>query len=186
MFVFYNDFFNTLIGTSISEVHDEVQQIEKATLFLNKGNVVGFNIFNIDSDLFSNGLLRTSKDLETFNNLEFVKDHNLTINNIDNLKVVKIVGCEQHPKSERLKVCQVTDGSNNWQIVTNAENAHINLVTGVAIAECYTPNGIKITKGKLLNAVSEGMFLSANTTMNDEYNQEGILELNDADLGNLY
>ena len=73
--------------------------------------------------------------------------------------VGEIVAAKQHPDADRLQVCQVNDGKNNYQVVCGAPNARIGIKVAFAPIGAELP-GIKIKKAKLRGVESFGMLCS--------------------------
>lgn len=107
---------------------------------------------------------------------------------IRNVIACKITSAEAHPDSERLRVCEVTDGKNFYRIVTGAGNVEIGDVVPVALDGAELPGGKKITSGELRGVRSEGMMCSGGELglTDDDYpgaEVNGILLLKDVPLG---
>lgn len=97
--------------------------------------------------------------------------------------VAQIVSCEQHPDADKLKVCQVTDGRNQYQVVCGATNARAGLKTAFAQVGAVLPGNFKIKRAKLRGIESLGM-LCAEDELGISDDHAGIMELaNDAPLG---
>ncbi|MDF2182087.1 phenylalanine--tRNA ligase subunit beta [Neptuniibacter sp. CAU 1671] len=94
--------------------------------------------------------------------------------------VGEILTAEQHPDADKLQVCQVTDGTETFQVVCGAPNARAGLKTAFATlgAELPTPDGtvFKIKKAKLRQVESFGM-LCAEDELGIADNHAGIMEL---------
>ena len=60
-----------------------------------------------------------------------------------NVVVVKILSAEQHPNADKLRVCIVTDGEQEYQVVCGAPNARKDLITAHAQigAELFSADG---------------------------------------------
>lgn len=81
---------------------------------------------------------------------------------IPNVVVAEILSAEQHPNADRLKVCQVNDGSGTpRQIVCGATNYKVGDKVPAALPGANLPNGMKIKSGKLRDVLSDGMLCSA-------------------------
>jgi phenylalanyl-tRNA synthetase beta chain len=101
--------------------------------------------------------------------------------------VAEIVAIEQHPDADKLRVCQVSTGSETFQVVCGAPNAAAGLkipfATVGAVLPGDTPKGFKIKKAKLRGVESFGM-LCAEQELGMSDNSEGLMELPvDATLG---
>jgi len=81
--------------------------------------------------------------------------------NIKNVVVGKILSVVPHENSDHLVVCQVEVGKDSpIQIVTGASNVNAGDIVPVALDGSTLPNGVKIKKGKLRGAESNGMLCS--------------------------
>ena len=78
---------------------------------------------------------------------------------ISNVVVGKLLSMERHPDSDHMWICQVDVAqAEPIQIVTGAWNIHPGDLMPVALHKSTLPGGVKIQKGKLRGAVSNGMF----------------------------
>ncbi|MCL4244923.1 MAG: phenylalanine--tRNA ligase subunit beta, partial [Candidatus Dadabacteria bacterium] len=87
---------------------------------------------------------------------------------LENVVVAEILDMGKHPDADKLSLCRVTDGENEYPIVCGASN----MKTGdkVALAKTGTvlppgpkfPEGITIKKAKIRGQVSEGMLCAEN------------------------
>ncbi|MFT5708607.1 MAG: phenylalanyl-tRNA synthetase beta chain [Oceanospirillaceae bacterium] len=108
-------------------------------------------------------------------------------NDFSKVIVAKILTAEQHPNADKLQVCTVSDGTEEYQVVCGAPNARAGLITGYAQigAELFDPTGksFKIKKAKLRQVESFGM-LCADAELGLSEESDGIMELSaDAPLG---
>ena len=95
---------------------------------------------------------------------------------LDTVIVARIESCEQHPNADRLRVCQVNDGSPEPRtIVCGAPNARPGLVTALALPGSKF-NGFKIKVSKVRGVESCGM-LCAPDELGLGEGHEGIWEL---------
>ena len=94
--------------------------------------------------------------------------------------VGEILAAEQHPNADKLQVCQVSDGKEEYQVVCGAPNARAGLKTAFATigAVLPTPDGkaFKIKKAKLRQVESFGM-LCAEDELGISDSHGGIMEL---------
>ena len=78
---------------------------------------------------------------------------------ISNVVVGRLLSMERHPDSDHMWICQVDVAQEEpIQIVTGAWNIHPGDLMPVALHKSTLPGGVKIQKGKLRGAVSNGMF----------------------------
>src|SRR5689334_4899514 len=93
-------------------------------------------------------------------------------------KVVQIVSAEQHPNADRLRVCQVDNGTGKpLQIVCGAPNARAGLKTVLGLPGTYIPGkDLTLSVGKIRGVESQGMMISgAEIGFNDDHS--GIIEM---------
>jgi len=96
---------------------------------------------------------------------------------LDGVVVGEIVGCEQHPNADKLRVCQVSIGGGAAkQIVCGAPNARIGLKAPLATIGAKLPNGMAIKQAALRGVESNGMLCSAKELGLDA-DASGLLEL---------
>ncbi|MDC0947773.1 phenylalanine--tRNA ligase subunit beta [Gammaproteobacteria bacterium] len=102
----------------------------------------------------------------------------------EQIVVAEIISAEQHPNADRLRICQVNDGSGDAkQIVCGAPNARVGLRAPLARVGSKLPGGLKIKKGKLRGELSMGMLCSASELGLPE-SVDGLLALDaSTDLG---
>ncbi|MBS3785857.1 MAG: phenylalanine--tRNA ligase subunit beta, partial [Gammaproteobacteria bacterium] len=84
--------------------------------------------------------------------------------------VAEVVACEPHPNADRLRVCQVNDGSDTLKsVVCGAPNAAVGLKAPFAQIGAVLPGDFKIKAAKLRGVASEGMLCSGRELgVNDE------------------
>jgi phenylalanyl-tRNA synthetase beta chain len=93
-------------------------------------------------------------------------------------KVAQIISAEQHPNADRLRVCQVDNGTGTpLQIVCGAPNARAGLKTVLGLPGTYIPaKDITLAVGKIRGVESQGMMISgAEIGFSDD--SDGIIEL---------
>ncbi|MDG2047489.1 MAG: phenylalanine--tRNA ligase subunit beta [Halioglobus sp.] len=97
--------------------------------------------------------------------------------------VAKILSVEPHPNADKLRVCQVTAGSETVQIVCGAPNARVGLKVPLAQIEAQLPGNFKIKAAKLRGVQSQGM-LCAEQELGLSNSSDGLMELaSDAPVG---
>ncbi len=101
---------------------------------------------------------------------------------LNNFKIAKILKKKPHPNADKLSLCEVFDGDENFQIVCGAKNAKENLITVLApVGTTVFPgekNEFKIGKSKIRGEESNGM-LCSEEELGLSDSSEGIIELND-------
>lgn len=90
--------------------------------------------------------------------------------------VAEVKATSEHPEADRLTLCSVSDGDDEFQVVCGAANVRPGLKVALATCGARLPNGMKINKSKLRGQVSNGMLCSAEELGLDE-KSSGIIEL---------
>jgi len=97
--------------------------------------------------------------------------------------VAEISHCESHPDADKLQVCRVNDGQNEWQIVCGAPNARVGIKVPLAQVGAVLPGNFKIKNSKLRGVESAGM-LCSEVELGLSEEASGLMELPmDAPLG---
>lgn len=97
--------------------------------------------------------------------------------------IAQILSAEPHPDAEKLRVCQVSTGSETLQIVCGAANARVGLKAPLACVGAELPGDVKIKRAALRGIESQGM-LCAELELGLPKNSEGLMELaTDAPVG---
>lgn len=98
--------------------------------------------------------------------------------------VGEIVGCEQHPDADKLRICQVAHGAaSHAQVVCGAANARVGIKVPFATVGAQLPDNFKIKKAKLRGVESFGMLCAQQELGLGEAN-DGLWELSpDAPVG---
>ena len=98
--------------------------------------------------------------------------------------VARIQEIAPHPNADKLRVCQVDDGSGaTLQIVCGAPNAAAGIKVPLARVGAELPGGMKIGKAKMRGVESSGMLCSARE-LGLSQDHAGLLELDeDAPVG---
>lgn len=90
--------------------------------------------------------------------------------------VGEVLSTEQHPDADKLRVCQVSDGSETFQVVCGAPNVRPGLKIPFAKLGAELPGDFKIKKAKLRGIESNGMLCSASELqISDDHS--GLMEL---------
>jgi phenylalanyl-tRNA synthetase beta chain len=90
--------------------------------------------------------------------------------------VGEIISAEQHPDADKLRVCQVTNGSEQYQVVCGAPNARPGIKIPFAMVGAVLGEDFKIKKAKLRGVESFGMLCSAAELQLSE-DHDGLYEL---------
>ncbi|MCF7203013.1 phenylalanine--tRNA ligase subunit beta [Pseudomonas oligotrophica] len=90
--------------------------------------------------------------------------------------VGEVVSTEQHPDADKLRVCQVSDGKDVFQVVCGAPNVRPGLKVPFAQIGAVLPGDFKIKKAKLRGVESNGMLCSeAELKLSEDHG--GLMEL---------
>ncbi len=90
--------------------------------------------------------------------------------------VGEVLSTEQHPDADKLRVCQVSNGSETFQVVCGAPNVRPGLKIPFATIGAELPGDFKIKKAKLRGVESNGMLCSQAELQVGEGN-DGLMEL---------
>ncbi|MFK7605540.1 MULTISPECIES: phenylalanine--tRNA ligase subunit beta [unclassified Pseudomonas] len=97
--------------------------------------------------------------------------------------VGEVLSTEQHPDADKLRVCQVSNGVETFQVVCGAPNVRPGLKIPFAMIGAQLPGDFKIKKAKLRGVESNGMLCSQAELQVGEGN-DGLMELpSDAPVG---
>ena len=97
--------------------------------------------------------------------------------------VGEVLSTEPHPDADKLRVCQVSNGTESFQVVCGAPNVRPGLKIPFAMIGAELPGDFKIKKAKLRGVESSGMLCSASELQISEEN-DGLMELpGDAPVG---
>ncbi len=97
-------------------------------------------------------------------------------NILSQIKVVKVTSVKKHPNADRLVICNVTDGTNSYEVVCGAPNVYEGMITAYVGVGGVLADGTKVEQRKIRGVVSEGMLCSAKELgLYDDHS--GILEL---------
>ena len=97
--------------------------------------------------------------------------------------VGEIVSIEQHPDADKLRVCQVSGGGAQTQVVCGAPNARVGIKVPFAVVGAKLPGDFNIKKAKLRGVESFGM-LCSQTELQLGDDDSGLWELpSDASVG---
>ncbi|MNO59219.1 Phenylalanine--tRNA ligase beta subunit [compost metagenome] len=90
--------------------------------------------------------------------------------------VGEVLATEQHPDADKLRVCQVSNGSETFQVVCGAPNVRPGLKIPFAMIGAQLPGDFQIKKAKLRGVESNGMLCSAKELEISDDNS-GLMEL---------
>jgi len=90
--------------------------------------------------------------------------------------VGEVLSIEPHPDADKLNVCQVSDGKEEFQVVCGASNVRAGLKIPFAKIAAILPGNFKIKKAKLRGVESFGM-LCAESELGLADSSDGLMEL---------
>ncbi len=90
--------------------------------------------------------------------------------------VGEVLATEQHPDADKLRVCQVSNGTETLQVVCGAPNVRPGLKIPFAQIGAELPGDFKIKKAKLRGVESNGMLCSA-AELQISSDNDGLMEL---------
>ncbi|EWC40334.1 phenylalanine--tRNA ligase subunit beta [Stutzerimonas stutzeri] len=90
--------------------------------------------------------------------------------------VGEVLETVQHPDADKLRVCQVSNGSETFQVVCGAPNVRAGLKIPFAMIGAQLPGDFKIKKAKLRGIESNGM-LCSETELQVGSDDSGLMEL---------
>ena len=90
--------------------------------------------------------------------------------------VGEVLSTEPHPDADKLRVCQVSNGSETLQVVCGAPNVRPGLKIPFAMIGAKLPGDFKIKKAKLRGVESNGM-LCSETELQIGTDDSGLMEL---------
>ena len=99
-------------------------------------------------------------------------------NGLDSVIVGKVKSVEKHPNADRLSICSVYDGKDDYQVVCGAKNVAKDQTIAYAKVGSVLPGDFKLEKIKLRGVESNGMICSAKE-LNIHDDHEGIIVLPD-------
>jgi len=97
---------------------------------------------------------------------------------LDAIKVARIVNVKPHPDADRLTLCDVILDAGEFQVVCGAPNARPGLLTAIALPGVTLPSGMKVKKAAIRGQESSGMLCSEKDLGLSE-DHSGIMELPD-------
>ncbi|MCL2144343.1 MAG: phenylalanine--tRNA ligase subunit beta [Endomicrobia bacterium] len=98
--------------------------------------------------------------------------------NWSNVVTAKVLEKEKHPNADKLSVCKVTDGINNYSVVCGAPNVAAGQIVALAKVNAVLPGDFKIKPSKIRGVDSEGMICSEKELGLSE-ESEGIMVLDE-------
>ncbi|NOZ04470.1 MAG: phenylalanine--tRNA ligase subunit beta [FCB group bacterium] len=84
----------------------------------------------------------------------------LDLSEIKDVVTAKVLAVDQHPNADKLKLCLVNDGGQDYRVVCGAPNVEAGQVVPFAKVGSVLPGKIKIQKAKIRGEVSFGMLCS--------------------------
>ncbi|MEJ2056036.1 MAG: hypothetical protein P8X42_19145, partial [Calditrichaceae bacterium] len=101
-----------------------------------------------------------------------------TIKEFSGVVAGSVIKVEKHPDADKLSVCTVTDGEQEYQVICGAPNVAAGQTVPFARIGAVLPGNFKIKKAKIRGVESFGMICSKEE-LGLEKSSEGIWALND-------
>jgi len=98
---------------------------------------------------------------------------------LNRIVTARITTLEKHPQADKLSLCTVFDGQENFSIICGAKNMKAGDKVAMAPVGTRFPNGLTIKKAKIRGVASAGMLCSA-AEMGLEEESAGIIILPDS------
>ncbi|MCA6079415.1 MAG: phenylalanine--tRNA ligase subunit beta [Endomicrobium sp.] len=95
-----------------------------------------------------------------------------------NVVAVKVLDVQKHPEADKLSLCKVSDGLENYSIVCGAKNIAAGQIVPLAKIGAVLPRDFKIKKSKIRGIWSEGMICSE-AELGLKKESDGILVLDE-------
>jgi phenylalanyl-tRNA synthetase beta chain len=89
--------------------------------------------------------------------VDAVRRQNLFLDNVITVRVEKVTS---HPGADRLRLCAVSDGSRNYQVVCGAPNVEEGAIAPLALAGAKLASGITLKESRIRGELSQGMLCS--------------------------
>ena len=99
-----------------------------------------------------------------------------TSNGVKGVITAVVLRVGDHPNADRLKLCEVSTGSDTFNIVCGANNMKAGDKVALALSGAELPGGVRIKKSKIRGVESEGM-LCSETELGLKETSEGIMLL---------
>lgn len=116
------------------------------------GDFVKVDDFLSQPESLCEALTRTGLEVESIENLS---------KQFQNVVVAKLLSVEKHSNADRLTLCKVSTGTQDYSIVCGAKNHKVGDKVVLALDGAVLPGDFKIKKTKVRGEVSEGMLASA-------------------------
>jgi phenylalanyl-tRNA synthetase beta chain len=95
---------------------------------------------------------------------------------LSKIKVVKVLSVKKHPNADKLVICNITDGKENYEVVCGAPNVYEGMISAYVGVGGILADGTKVEQRKIRGVVSNGMLCSAKELgLYDDHS--GILDL---------
>jgi tRNA-binding protein len=186
MNIFYNEKMGDVLFITVKQADGpfEYNKQDDVVTITQDGEVVGYNVFNINDqlNLESTGLVQLDADkVEAVNSVLSSKGiAPLEVDLSPKFVVGHIDSMEKHPDADKLNICQVNVGDAVLQIVCGAKNVAAGQNVVVAKVGAVMPSGMLIKDAELRGVASSGMICSERELgLTDSEEKKGILVLDE-------
>ena len=181
MNIFYNEKMGDVLFITVKQADGpfEYNKQDDVVTITQDGEVVGYNVFNINDqlNLESTGLVQLDADkVEAVNSVLSSKGiAPLEVDLSPKFVVGHIDSMEKHPDADKLNICQVNVGDAVLQIVCGAKNVAAGQNVVVAKVGAVMPSGMLIKDAELRGVASSGMICSERELgLTDSEEKKGI------------
>ncbi len=77
-----------------------------------------------------------------------------------NVVIARVLSCEKHPNADKLSLCKISDGNDEFQVICGAKNVKENINVAFAKIGAILPGNFEIKKANLRGVDSFGMICS--------------------------
>ena len=104
-----------------------------------------------NADRLADGLTMAGLEVDSiFDRYAYLKD----------VMVAQVLEVRQHPNADKLKVCKVTTGGEQYSVVCGAPNVEEGMLTALALPGLVLPDGRRLTDTVIRGEASQGMLCS--------------------------
>lgn len=175
---FYVD--NNLLIRIVNKVTTNIIKNDQVVALYHNDELIGYNILDYTNNKLKAGLVNLTKEITDDLNNE-LKKYDLPLLTYDDecyFVVGYVESIEDHPESNKLKICQVDIKSEKLQIVCGAINIDKDLKVVVAKSGAVLHSGLWVETGMKMKVKSQGMICNKKE-LNMVQEQPGILVLDD-------
>lgn len=186
MNIFFNEHVGDVLMITLAPVDGpfEYESNGDITTIKKDGEIVGYNVFNVNDQLGLNKNGQVELDETSVEKINDVLQQKgmepLEVDLSPKFVVGYVETMEKHPDADKLNVCQVNVGDETLQIVCGAKNIAAGQKVVVAKVGAVMPSGMLIKDAELRGVPSSGMICSERELgLTDSEEKKGILVLDE-------